>query len=121
MSFWDYVLFMLVVVLLVAGLVVLFMIIGDVMTDPAVSGWAKAAWLLALLVLPVVGSVVYLVVRGRGVADRRAGTVSTSAAELQASAAGAARAEQLARADAMLASGAITGNEHAALRARDRH
>jgi hypothetical protein len=106
MTFWDFVLAILWILFLVTALVVLLWIIGDVIRDPELSGWAKAGWLVLLLFLPFAGAVVYLVARGHGMEDRRVGTVSHDAR-------GDGRT-----ADAMLASGAITGSEHAALRAK---
>jgi phospholipase D-like protein len=41
----------------------LFMCFADLIRDHELSGWGKAAWVLALLV-PIVGCLVYLVARG---------------------------------------------------------
>ena len=39
-------------------------ILMDVFRDHELSGWAKAAWVLFLIVIPVVTSLVYLIFRG---------------------------------------------------------
>jgi hypothetical protein len=36
----------------------------DIFRSPELSGWAKAGWFVLVLVVPLVGIVVYLVVRG---------------------------------------------------------
>ena len=62
-----------VVFLLVAWIAVLFRIIGDVFSSSDLSGVAKAFWTLFLIVLPWLGVVVYLIVRGGNMQERRAG------------------------------------------------
>jgi hypothetical protein len=46
------------------------MILGDLFRDHELSGWAKAAWVLFLLVMPWLGAVVYLIARGRSMNER---------------------------------------------------
>ena len=41
--------------LFVAFLMVLFQIFGDLFRDPDASGWAKAAWVIGLIVFPFLG------------------------------------------------------------------
>jgi hypothetical protein len=48
----------------------LFRIIVDVFRDDTLSGWAKAGWLVFVLVLPFLGVFVYLIARGRGMGGR---------------------------------------------------
>lgn len=42
----------------------LFKVITDLFRDHSLSGWAKAGWLIVVLVLPYLGVFLYLVVRG---------------------------------------------------------
>lgn len=51
---------------------VLFQIAGDIMRDRELSGGLKAIWVIALIIFPFITAVVYLIVRGRGMADRQA-------------------------------------------------
>jgi hypothetical protein len=44
---------------------VLFMCFADLIRDRELSGWGKAMWVLVLLV-PIVGCLIYLAVRGSG-------------------------------------------------------
>ncbi|MFE4197947.1 PLDc N-terminal domain-containing protein [Paenarthrobacter sp. NPDC056912] len=56
--------------ILFAFLSALFTIIGDVFRDQDLSGWAKGGWMLLLIFLPLLGVLLYLIVRGRGMNDR---------------------------------------------------
>ena len=47
-------------------------VVSDLFRDHQLSGVAKAVWLVCLVVFPMVGSLVYIVVRGRGMAERSA-------------------------------------------------
>ena len=58
--------------LFVGYLIVLFRTIEDLFRDRGLGGLAKAVWVLALLVLPLLTVLVYLVVRGDGMGDRAA-------------------------------------------------
>ncbi|MGW4238735.1 SHOCT domain-containing protein [Streptomyces sp. NPDC004749] len=54
----------------VLWLVVLFRVIIDIFRDRKLSGWAKAGWLLFVLVVPFLGVLVYVIARGRGMGER---------------------------------------------------
>lgn len=71
MSFWEILWFILISFALAAGLMVLYRIVTDLFRDPDVSGFAKAAWIIALIFVPILGSITYLVIRGQGMAERQ--------------------------------------------------
>ncbi|MCM2426981.1 SHOCT domain-containing protein [Streptomyces sp. RKAG337] len=48
----------------------LFRIIGDLFRDRELGGWAKAGWMILVIVLPFVGVLVYVIVRGKGMSQR---------------------------------------------------
>ncbi|MEU6392324.1 SHOCT domain-containing protein [Streptomyces sp. NPDC046939] len=48
----------------------LFRIFGDLFRDDELNGWAKAAWIIFVIVLPFLGVFVYVLVRGRGMGHR---------------------------------------------------
>ncbi|MGS2589184.1 SHOCT domain-containing protein [Streptomyces hebeiensis] len=54
----------------VLWLVVLFRVIIDIFRDRKLSGWAKAGWLLFVLIVPFLGVLVYVIARGRGMGER---------------------------------------------------
>jgi Phospholipase_D-nuclease N-terminal len=47
-------------------------VLVDVFRRTDLSGWAKAAWTIFVIVLPFVGVLVYLVANSTGMAERRA-------------------------------------------------
>lgn len=57
--------------LFVAWIWILITVIGDLFGDPEVSGWGKAAWTFALILVPFLGVFVYLIARGGGMAERQ--------------------------------------------------
>ncbi|MGG8408992.1 SHOCT domain-containing protein [Streptomyces sp. 12297] len=48
----------------------LFKVITDIFRDHELNGWAKAGWLVLVLLLPYLGVFVYLIVRGRSMGKR---------------------------------------------------
>ena len=44
----------------------------DLVRNPNMSGWAKALWTFAILFLPFLGVLIYLIVNGGGMEDRSA-------------------------------------------------
>jgi hypothetical protein len=51
-------------------LIVLFQIIVDLFRDQDLSGWWKAVWLIFLIIVPFLAALVYVIARGRGMAER---------------------------------------------------
>jgi hypothetical protein len=45
-------------------------VVSDLFRDKELSGWAKAAWTVFLVLLPFLGALVYLVARGRSMGER---------------------------------------------------
>ena len=54
----------------VAWIWTLIMIISDLFRRHDTSGWAKAAWVAFLIILPFLGVLVYLIVRGNSMQER---------------------------------------------------
>jgi len=65
---WTFVLFF--------GLMIFFWLLitvfGDLFRRHDVSGWGKAAWIVFVVVLPIIGTLTYLISQGRGMGDRDA-------------------------------------------------
>jgi hypothetical protein len=122
MSFWDIVWFIIITYAFVAYLVVLFHIIGDVFRDPDLSGFLKAAWVIALCFLPLLTALCYLVVRGRGMAERSAQRAATQRsaqdAYIRQVAGRATPSDQIAQARALLDAGSISQSEYDALKSK---
>jgi hypothetical protein len=124
MSFWDVVWFIFISFAFVAYLMVMFSILTDLFRDPDTSGWAKAVWVIALIFLPLLTSLVYLIARGRGMTERSMKSAEAMKRQQDAynsQAAGkASPVDEIAKAQAMLDSGAITQAEYDTLKAKAR-
>ncbi|WP_333811909.1 SHOCT domain-containing protein [Timonella senegalensis] len=120
-SLWDVVLMFFWASIFIAALVVMFMVVTDLIRDKDLSGWWKALWILALVFVPVLTSLVYLIARGDGMAERsvkEANEMRDKSEEYIRSVAGKSPAEEIASAKALLDSGAITPEEFGSLKAR---
>jgi flagellar biosynthesis/type III secretory pathway M-ring protein FliF/YscJ len=53
-------------------LVVLFQIVVDLFRDEDLSGWWKAVWIVFLIIVPFLSALIYVIARGRGMAERHA-------------------------------------------------
>ncbi len=122
MSFWDVVWFIFISFAFVAYLMVMFSIIGDLFTDRNVSGAAKAAWVVGLIFLPFLSSLVYLITRGSGMAERAmrrsAEARQQQDAYIRQVAGQTTPTDQIAQARAMFDAGAISQSEYDALKTK---
>ena len=122
MSFWDIVWFIFISFAFFAYLMVLFSIVTDLFRDRDVSGVMKAVWVIALIFLPFLSALVYLITRGRGMAERAGRTAEVVRAQQDAHirevAGRTTPADQIAQAHAMLDSGAISQSEYDALKTK---
>jgi ABC-type transport system involved in cytochrome bd biosynthesis fused ATPase/permease subunit len=48
----------------------LITVFADLFRDHSLSGWAKAAWILFVVILPFLGILVYFIARGSGMQER---------------------------------------------------
>jgi hypothetical protein len=80
MGFWDFFWLLLWSFFFVMYLMVLFHIISDLFRDESLNGWLKALWLIALLVVPFLSALIYLIARGRGMAERQTRQIESSRA-----------------------------------------
>jgi type VI protein secretion system component VasK len=78
--FWS----MLVFFLWVAWLLVLFRVFADIFRRTDVSGLAKAAWCVFVIVLPFLGVLVYLIAEGQKMAQRDVEQASAARADFDA-------------------------------------
>jgi uncharacterized membrane protein YcjF (UPF0283 family) len=70
MDIWDVMVSIFWFMILFAWIALFVHIIGDLFRDQEASGWAKAAWTVFLILLPWLGCLVYLIVRGRSMSER---------------------------------------------------
>jgi hypothetical protein len=125
MDFWSFFWLLVWWFFFIAFLMVLFQIFGDLFRDDELGGFAKAVWVIVLIFLPVIGSLVYLVARGKGMAQRamkqNAEMVAAQEEYIRSVAtpsSGSSGVEQLAQAKALLDSGTITPEEFEKIKAQ---
>jgi predicted ferric reductase len=102
-------------------LMILFHILGDLFRDKDLSGWWKAVWIIALIVFPFLTALIYLIARGKGMAERQAGEIQEAQAAtdsyIQQVASKGNPADQIATAKGLLDDGTITQAEFDRLKA----
>jgi hypothetical protein len=87
------------------------------------SGWAKAAWIVFLIVLPFLGTLVYVIANGKEMTERRISDAAASQAQLDSHIRSVAKSDggaagEIQRAKELLDSGAITQQEFEQLKAK---
>jgi hypothetical protein len=120
-NFWDVIGWFFWIFVFTAYLMALFGIITDLFRDRQLNGWAKAVWIVFLVFAPFLTAVVYLVARGRGMAERTAqhAQASRSAAEdYIRTVAASSPSDEIAKAKALLDDGSITEGEYTHLKER---
>ncbi|QCQ91983.1 PLD nuclease N-terminal domain-containing protein [Rhodococcus sp. SGAir0479] len=122
-SFWDYFWLVFACFAFAAYVMVLFSILADLFRDHRTSGWVKAVWVFFLFVLPVLGELIYLIVRGRGMVERSAqaarGYREAEDAYIR-DVAGSSPDRDLATAQTLLDTGVISEDEYRVLADRAR-
>jgi hypothetical protein len=58
----------------VLWIVITLAVLLDLYRSHDLSGWAKAAWLLLVVIFPIVGVTIYMIVRGAHMGDRQGRT-----------------------------------------------
>lgn len=101
---------------------ILFSILGDLFRDHDTSGWAKAAWVIFLVIAPFITALIYLIARGSGMAERSMKAQANAQKQfneyVQNVATQGSAADQIAQAKQLLDSGAIDQAEYDALKAK---
>ena len=120
-DFWGVLWTLFTIFIFVAYLMVLNSIISDIFRDRGLAGGYKALWIIFLLVLPVVSALIYLIARGRSMAERQNESLRESqkaASDWVQQNATTGPAGEIAAAKSLLDSGAITQAEYDALKAK---
>nr|WP_313810874.1 SHOCT domain-containing protein [Glutamicibacter sp.] len=102
-------------------LIALFSVIGDLFRDHKLNGWLKALWMVLLIFVPFITLLVYLIARGKGMAERQVAQVRQAQGETEnyiRSVAETSPAQAIADAKKLLDAGTITAEEYAALKAK---
>lgn len=119
-SFGEFLWSLLIIFFMIVFFVILFQVIFDLFRDHELSGWAKAGWLIFIIVLPFLGLFIYLIVRGKSMASRqRTEQIEAKQAfdDYVRSTAGGP-ATEIANAKKLLDDGAITQEEFEAIKSK---
>jgi Phospholipase_D-nuclease N-terminal/Short C-terminal domain len=94
----------------------------DIFRRHDMSGWAKAAWVVLIVVLPWLGVLIYLILNHTGMAQRRVKDVQASQQQfddyVRQTAGSGGPASEIGRAKQLLDSGAITQAEFDAIKTK---
>jgi chemotaxis signal transduction protein len=100
----------------------LITVFADLFRRHDTSGWAKAAWIVFVILLPYVGVLVYLIAEHQGIAERNTQRAQAAQSQfdsyVQSVAAQNDPSEQIAKAKGLLDSGAITQAEYDQIKAK---
>ena len=120
-TFWSFLWSTILIFAFVAYLIILFNILTDLFwRDRSTSGVVKAIWVVLLVVLPYLTALVYLIARGKGMAERAnedAEAVQRNTDEYIRRVAGRSPTQDIASARDLLDAGAITPTEFEQLKA----
>jgi predicted membrane channel-forming protein YqfA (hemolysin III family) len=95
----------------------LITVFGDLFRRHDISGWAKAVWVIVLILFPYLGILIYLISQHRGMAERQSQRVQQARDELR-HVVGFSVADELEKLERLKNSGTISNEEYSRLRAR---
>lgn len=119
MQFTDFLWTFLFAFLLIAYIMIFFSIITDLFRDHTIGGGAKALWVIFLIAAPFIAALIYLIARGNGMAQRQQAAVAAAKKETDdyiKQVAGTSHTDELAKANSLKESGAISAAEYTALK-----
>jgi hypothetical protein len=100
----------------------LFWVLGDIFRSKDIGGGVKTLWVIFVIIVPWLGILMYLIVRGHGMQERQIEQAKemqrAQAAHIQSVAGSANTADQIASAKGLLDSGAITQAEFDQIKAK---
>ena len=95
----------------------LITVFGDLFRRHDISGWAKAIWVIALIIFPYLGIFIYLITQHRGMAERQSQRVQQAREDMRHFV-GYSVADELKKLERLKNSGTISNEEYTQLRAR---
>ncbi len=101
----------------------LISIFGDIFRSNDMGGWGKALWTLFVIILPLLGTLIYLIARGGSMAERSIEAAREQDAAMQAyikeaAAGSASSADELKKLAELRSSGVISDQEFEAQKAK---
>ena len=95
----------------------LITIFGDLFRRHDISGWAKAIWVIVLIVFSYIGIFIYLITQHRGMAERQSQRVQQAREDMRHFV-GYSVADELEKLERLKNSNVISNDEYVRLRAR---
>jgi hypothetical protein len=95
----------------------LITVFGDLFRRDDISGWAKAIWVIVLIIFPYLGIFIYLITQHRGMAERQSQRVQQAREDVRHFV-GYSVADELEKLERLKNSGTISNEEYTRLRAR---
>ena len=95
----------------------LITVFGDLFRRHDISGWAKAVWVIVLILFPYLGIFIYLISQHRGMAERQSQRVQQARDERR-HVVGFSVADELEKLERLKNSGTISSEEYQRLRTR---
>jgi cell division septal protein FtsQ len=100
----------------------LITVFADIFRRHDASGWAKALWVIFIIVLPYLGVLIYIIAEHKGMADRNVKQIQQAQEQtdeyIKSVAATSDPAEQISKAKSLLDAGTISQAEFDALKAK---
>ncbi len=125
MNAGDFLWYLIALFFFIIYFMMIFTVITDLFRSDDMSGWAKAAWIIVLLFIPLITMLVYVIARGGGMQERAVKSAQKYqqqqveyANAIVADQGGKSAADQIGEAKKLHDSGAITDEEFAALKAK---
>ena len=116
-SVGEFLLWLVWIFLFVIWFWLLITIFADLFRRHDISGWAKAAWIIFVIVLPFLGILIYLITQSHGIAERNVKQAQAEQEQLR-QIVGTSSADELMKLDQLKASGSITDDEYQKMRAK---
>jgi len=119
LTFWDVIWGMIVFYFIFLLIWIFIAIFADIIRRHDISGGLKAIWIIAIVILPFLGALVYIISRQKSLKDEPLpGGVSAGPTAAAAPAPATSTADEIAKLQALRASGAITEAEYQTLKAK---
>lgn len=117
--FWTMLMFF----IWIAWLFLLFRIFADIFRSHDIGGWSKALWTIFVIIVPFLGVLVYLIVRGHSMTQRDIDSAKQSEAAFQdyirtTAGSGAGTADELSKLSDLHSKGVLTDDEFAQQKAK---
>jgi len=120
-EFGEFLWSLLVIFFMIMYFMILFSVVIDLFRNHQMGGFAKALWIIFLIFIPLISLLVYVIVYGKSMAQRQQAAVveaQQEQADYIKQVAGTSPAEQIAQAQQLLSSGAISQDEFDKIKAK---